>query len=75
MHENLNRFDKSRKPSGGWPDAPRAAHGRPTQRKNKSPAWGGAFVNAKWNDCYLAGAVAVSAVDFLLCLLLWLFLL
>lgn len=45
----------------------------PQAPKNKSPAWGGAFVNASRVDRYLAGAleeVAESAADFLLLLLL-----
>ena len=64
MDENLNPFDKSRKP-----------------RKKQKPRLGRGFRKRQSGDCYLAGAVDESVVDFLLCLLwlvllllLWLFL-
>jgi hypothetical protein len=70
MDENLNPFDKSRKPCarGRW----RAAGAR---RKKQKPRLGRGFRKRQSGDCYLAGAVDESVVvDFLLCLL-WLLLL
>ncbi len=69
MDENLNPFGKSRKPCA-------RGSGTPPERiaKNKKPRLGRGFRKRQSGDCYLAGAVDESVVDFLLCLL-WLLLL
>ena len=59
MDENLNPFDKSRKP---WRKVQAAA----PRRKNKSPAWGRGFRKRHSGGCHLAGAVDASVADFLL---------